>query len=632
MRRLFSILLAVCLFASTGAQAKILIINCQHTAAQDAASRLVELVWDRWMKVTGIQYDVYPSNYLVVKIGSGIYTHHGTAGSDSLDLWDVASQGGYTEAIALNLPNNYYWNTRAKCTTIGMPYFVDYINRNAKFVNGGNSAAFPIPLILPYDGAPYFTLRLGPKFTGVADTTGINIAALSDYQSFLDAEGDSIYITTLASPYVNSVATTDSASWVYPIYWRDVVTRRTLHNREAWCWMTKGAGNHRIIWMVHGEQDVMATMWPAVLGMFEKITPIEFPILALHFGKIAAPEWGASLDTVGLGANFKAIKDYAVANGMKIDLLGLVYNMKEVAASSNAVNRSTAYNYMNAWPNNIRITLCSYESWKPTTYYDWIGSINGASNSEAVSRIKYTQDSTSAPTFYPNISTTRADVYGGYFVQSGTLDRAYDALVALASRGITDIYASGKNNTTSYPGATDRGIIGSQRTWIGTHELRIHAYSGFWRYTLEGAVHNADSLRVAYLSRFASYRADFMRKLLPYTIGTYTTLTDDSGIAITAANGIRVSRSAQYNPGMVLNALTFTGGAGFAVPLVGTSATRSLFLDVMKMMNNQVKMGNYIIDTYGTVKQPAFIYSWMEDVKMDRRNGHKYSGDNVRME
>jgi hypothetical protein len=248
---------------------------------------------------------------------------------------------------------------------------------------------------------------------------------------------------------------------------------------------------------------------------------------------------------------------------------------------------------------------------------------------------------------FPTISRTRVALYGGYLGQATVGTKTDSMLAALAAKGITDVYNFGDGSYgASYPASLLYQVVGAQRTWIGrgssAKEIRFHPMSSYWRYLLETNT-AGDSTRISYLPRglyntgYQWRRADFMKFLVPVTCGYTRTTASQSvgsqGITITSSTYNLATHGAGYQPGMNLPALTFVGGSTAAhFHMAGADSSRSLFLDIMKQINAQVKMANYIVSTYGVVSQPVFQYSWMEDVKHDRRLGRTYSNNHVRKE
>jgi hypothetical protein len=325
---------------------------------------------------------------------------------------------------------------------------------------------------------------------------------------------------------------------------------------------------------------------------------------------------------------------------MKIDLLGLTHSMNAATgAHAHAVFQTTANTYAAAYPNNIRVTPSSDESWLADGYYEWFGQTNATTYGGVagmLARIAATQTGLTAN--YPTMSLTRTYMFNAKFSCATSNTKQDSILMAIAAKGITDIYNIGDGYGEAFPGSQSYNITGSQRTWIGRgvgiKELRLHPMSSFWRYLLQnGDEAYGDTLRLSYLdaARFNDNRADFMKFLVPTTCGYYKTLAGaGQAISLVNANHRIGTHGAGYTPGMHLNALTFTGGSVAkygAYP--GLASTRSLFLDLMKQINNQVRMANYIQATYGTIEQPIFVYQWMEDCKYDRRHGQTYPNNHV---
>jgi hypothetical protein len=656
MKRIITAMLVALIVSTVSVQAKILVINGNTTTAfLTSEGPYVKSVFARWQKVLGFEYDVYDAKYLKTCVACSLYTHHGVAERDTLDILDIAEQGGYSMAILLNLPalgTSFDGNTSSYSTA-------DFINNGwgtassalGQWINRNSVAHhFPIPLFVP---APTSITPTANTFFAVGITGSVEAIArtwtTTHDKSYTDAQGDSIYMGSGPTNITESiVAGNDSLSWVYPLAWRYDAAFDAFGCKPALAWMTVGAGNHKVVYLPYASEYANAFLWPTIIGMFEKITPIDVPILADQFGSASATFWGTSQDTVSLGVNFKAIKDYAVANGMKIDLLGLTWSMKnETGADAHPVFQTTAYTYANQYPGNIRITPLTYEGWG-TSNREWLGAANATTYNGVdgmLGRITLAQAGILAN--FPTISRTRVALYGGYLGQATVGTKTDSMLAALAAKGITDVYNFGDGSYgASYPASLLYQVVGAQRTLIGrgdsAKEIRFHPMSSYWRYMLETNT-AGDSTRISYLPYGAHNtgynwrRADFMKYLVPVTCGYTRTTASQSvgsqGITITSSTYNLATHGAGYQPGMNLPALTFTGGSAAKYPTVtGIDPTRSLFLDVMKMINNQVKMSNYIVDTYGTIDQPVFVYSWMEDCKYDRRLGRTFVNSHVRQE
>jgi hypothetical protein len=649
MKRIIAAILATLLFA-VSVQAKVLVIVANSPAVYlGSDNSYINNIFARWQKILGFEYDTYDANYLRVKAGSGLYTHHGVAGSDSQDVWDIANSGDYSCAILLNLSTYVATTALDEASEFIATGWGTSRSNLGEWANRASVHASPIPLILP---APTYFLVTSGKAWDTAITGQIagktrSWAATHD-RGVVDAQGDSIFTGVQPTNlYEAFVVGSDSLSWVRRLVWRDDdALYDTQSAKPTYLWMTVGTGNHKVVYFPYCANQYNAYLWPTVIGMFEKITPIDVPIVAEYFGSASEAYWGTSEDTVSLGTNFKAIKDYAVANGMKIDLLGLTWSMKrETGAHSHPVFKTTAYTYANQYPGNIRITPSTYESWKDATHYDWLGTQNATSPiySGMLSRMTYTQDSLAA--YFPLISRTRAHVNGGVFAMATNYNKSDSVLTALAAKGIADVYDYGDGSYgAQYPSNSSYHVIGAQRTWIGRgvgiKEMRFHPLS-VWRYTLQ-QTNDAygDTLRISYINtaQYRDNRSDFMRYLIPVNCGYYRTTAEQAvgsqGVNIISATTTNLAtHGAGYQPGIHLNALTFTGGSAAKFPLVtGVDPSRSLFLDMMKQVNGMVKMANYVVDTYGVVKQPVFVYSWMEDVKHDRRGGKTYGNNHVSKE
>jgi hypothetical protein len=381
-------------------------------------------------------------------------------------------------------------------------------------------------------------------------------------------------------------------------------------------WMTVGSGNHRIIYLPNAELNYNSENWLIAFSMFTKVQPVEIPIIAYAFGRGDLTALEVGTDTVQFGAGFKRIKDYAVANGMKIDLACYPYYMQSQNVTA---NKTTATAYADAFPNNIRLTMSAGSSWYPTAYANML---SAGTYAEKVTKIKYTQDSIGV--YFPTMNTTRLESYSAWFA-SGT----DSILSAIANRGITDVYnwgpTTGGSAAPQYPSSASYLIVGPQRTWIndgGTlHEMRFHTIGYIARYTLHETTGSPwtgpDGLRVVYTDTVTANgkRASLVTGLL-------------SGLTF-----------GNVQAGMYLPAFTFCGGSKTSWTASGrdyrrasVDSSRSIFLDMMKQLNSMKRMGDYIVSTYGTTGQSPIIWAWLDEVKWDRRNGRQFPNSHVRME
>jgi len=408
-------------------------------------------------------------------------------------------------------------------------------------------------------------------------------------------------------------------------------------------WMTVGTGSHRIIWIPNADVDWQTGNLLTAFAMFTKATPIEMPVLAYAFGKSDIPSIEAGTDTVQYGAGFKRNVDYAVANGIKLELLCVPYYMQSQNVTA---NKTQAIAYQTAHPDNIRLTISSMYGWAP--YAEDLSIIGSTgSYSQKVKRLQQMQDS--CEVYFPTISTTRFDAYAGRFIDptTGLVD---SVLSVLAARNITDVYCWASNTWAQYPASTVYGILNPSRTWVDDNELRFHpiGYS-YMRYDMQER-NNPDWLKTAYVDTVgassttsSARRAVVNAKYLPYCIGLYKYVngaiygTSDG----TAAVANRVAAQSTFQVGMFLPAMTFCGGskltwknadhtASVTTRRAQVDSTRSVFLDTMKQLNAQKKMSDYIVDTYGTTGNRTFIWSWLSDVNWDRKNARPFPNSNVR--
>jgi hypothetical protein len=532
-----------------------------------------------------------------------------------------AHYGDYDMAVILNMPNVYYLQTQANCTTQGMYHFDHYINRNS-------TRAFPIPLLVPIAGSGflYHATNFATAISGIVECTAYTSGKGEAYK---DAQGDSLYLWTTSNLEEALVVNSDSAtfSWVVPLMGRYTATRNATKTRYSNMWMTVGSGNHRVIYLPNAEVDANMGNWLTAFAMFTKVTPVEIPVIAYAFGRSALGAAEVGSDTVQYAAGVKRNVDYAVANGIKLEL---VCYPRYMHTDPNGVN-AQAVAWQARYPSNIRLTVSSAYGW-PDGADDLVGS---GSYSQKVSRIKYVMDSTA--THFSTIDRTRLDIYSSLF--STTPD---STLMAIVHSGITDVYNWGTASDEQYPGGTTRSILGPRKIMVndaGTlRELRIHSAARMARYDMEENV-TADWIKTAYVdtagassSTSSARRALAIARYLNYSIGNYRYI--DAGAYgtnnATASIANRVTTLGGFSAGIFLPALTFSGSsqlswehddksASVATRMAQVDSTRSVFLDTMKQLNAQKKMGDYIVATYGTTGQGPFIWAWLTDVKWDRR-------------
>ena len=651
MRKLVALFVAL-LFLTSPAHAltgKVLYIVCDKLGiAQNTSAFAVNNIVARCQEVQAWEYETCMSSDTTF-LGS-LYADNPTIAGAQVG----SRYGRYDIAVMLNMPLPSWIKTDANCDTYGMPHFLQMVDRN-------HTWASPIPLLVMSEGFPEVndtTRDDWRKFvTGCHSTTALTAGLGFPYK---DAGGDSLYTLTPTGREEALVFDSDTTmligstlwptTWVKPLFWRSTTNRDASGFRYASCWMTVGTGNHRVIWLPWATDDCRAGMVPIIFSMFTKVRPIELPIIAYAFGRININGSETGKDTVLYGAGFKAVKDYAVANGMKVELACYPYRMKLQGV---AANTTTAVNYATQYPQNIRLTMSSGESWFGTTYYDMKGSANATIYTTTVvaesspNRIKRTQDSCAV--YYPIINTAILDGYDGIFSAASTYNKADSILMALANRNLTDVYNWWTPAySVAYPASVTYQIVGPQRTWINSggtlKEIRFHSINNIARYNIQ-ELDNPDWLKTAYYDTVgtdkASYkRAQFMSLMLPRMLGLYVYIDGaEYSVRGAAAKGARAMATAKYSTGIYLPALTFSGGSKLswagtskATRRAAVDSTRSVFLDVMKMVNNQKKMGDYLVQTYGINGTTPFIYSWMSDVKWDRRNGQAFSNSHASME
>jgi hypothetical protein len=619
-----TLLLVLLLFAlpAHALTGKVLVIVCDKLLNQNAQAYMANNRFSKAHEVQGWDYEtVMFSDTAFI---NSLYATDPVVGG-------VGSRyGDYDMAVILNMPNPYYFQSDANCESQGMYNFNHMINRNSV-------RAFPIPLLVPFGGQgfQYYGTSLAAAYTGIVSSATLTSGKGEPYK---DAQGDSLYLYTTTGLYETLVANSDSTtptnfSWVKPLVWRYTAGREAVKTRYATMWMTVGAGNHRVIWLPYADQDRNTGNWLTAFAMFTKVQPVEIPVVAYAFGPSALGASEVGTDTVQYGAGFKRNVDYAVANGIKLDLACYPYYM---ATDPNGVN-AQAITYQTNYPGNIRLTVSSMYGWSPGA--DDL--ISSGSYSQKLSRIKYVMDPTA--THFPTIDRTRLDVYGSWF--STTPD---SSLMAIVHSGITDVYNWGTAVSAQYPAGALYSILGPRRIFVndaGTlRELRIHSAAHVARYDME-ELGSADWIKTAYVDTVGTdqnsstvRRAKTMALYLNYSIGNYRFIGGavTSNINSTATIANRVNNEGDFAAGMFLPALTFSGGSKLSwAGSTKTSrrakvdSTQSTFLNTMKQLNAQKKMGDYIVATYGTTGQNPLIWAWLDEVKWDRKNNRSFANEHV---
>lgn len=559
--------------------------------------------------------------------------------ADTTAVWAAASSGTYSMAICLNLPPlTSSYDTDAELLAVGWPLLGMYVDR-------GSAKAFPIPLMLPLCSNDMVTTGVwASAYTGQIATATLSGSA-TEYHPFKSESGDSIYCAFSFNGKIEPrVAESDSTGFdfSYPLFWRYTAGTAAVNYKYAHCWMTKGTGAHKVIYLKAAQYNYMQFLWPTVIGMFEKIAPLEFCADAylFGFGSVDASYTGA--DTVGFAAGFKAIKEYCVDNGIKLELSCLPRYMQNKSVPADKV---LSVSYANAYPANIRLTASNPLGWRleGSAYPDYFGGLVTGSYSQKVARIKVMQDSCTV--YFPSINTATIDAYDGIFSNVTTNVRADSSLMAAADRDVTDIY---NDNAIQRPLTLTKHIVGPQRTWVKDiddghlNKIRFHPkYSKFDRYDIQNA-NSADTLKIAYINTaaYSDNRATWQSYIVARLLGQVGYLTSsESEITTSASDCRRLPLRYQPRSGFYLPAYTFAGGSktSYAASFDGTAlakvdSTRSVFLECLQGMNALKSMSDYMITTHGTLKGPAFVWAWRDEVKYDRRNRRQYANDHVSME
>jgi hypothetical protein len=634
MKRFTLFFLALLLFAfpAHALTGRVLVIVCDKLgAASNASAYQANNVFSRCHAVQGWDYETCMASDTSF-IGS-IYQTNPCVGSADTIAGGVklgSRYGRYDMIVWLSVPALGWIASDANCATYGMPHFGQMIDR-------GSAWASPIPMLIPFPDDMDHSGNFAAAYTGVEEVTALTSGKGEAYK---DEQGDSLYLFTTTGQGECRVISADtvgySPHWSHPLMWRSTAARDATTRRYARMWITVGTGNHRVIWLPNATSDLNIGNWLTAFAMFTKVQPIEMPVIAYAFGKVDLTSGEIGADTVQYSAGFKRNVDYAVANGIKLELSCYPYYMQSQAKH---INTTQAIAWQAAYPDNIRLTLSSHYAWSTSGVLSTTGTY-----SQKVARLKMLQDSTGV--YFPTISTTRLDIYDGRFIDA-SLGRADSAVMVLANRGITDAYNWGTADYgVQYPASSIYGVLGAQRTWIGGKELRFHPIGMIARYPLQ-ELNNPDWLKTAYVDTAGTAgtsssvrRAQTIVKYLNYSIGNYKYI--DGAISSnrgTAGLATRVNNHATFQAGAYLPALTFSGGSklSWTTAVRGdcttrraqVDSTRSVFLDTMKQLNAMKRMGDYLVATYGTTGQSPFIWAWLDEVKWDRRNGNQYPNGHV---
>jgi hypothetical protein len=610
MKKLLLALLLVSMCASSPS-AKVLIITSNSASIAGNNSIYLYAIFDRMHKTLGFSYDQ-------------------VLATDTTAVWTMANSGLYSCAIAVVLPDlvDGTFDTEAELAAAGYPYLSMYINRNS-------AKAFPIPLIMPLPTTLVTSNCWATAYTG---QVGQSATATTACLPLTDADGDSIYANCHGDGETRA-RIADSLSWCDPMVWQDVVVGASTQ-KYAHIWRTVGSGNHQVVYIVNAPMSYMQFLFAGVIGMFEKVTPVDLSICADEYGYVAASyaygnnAFGTTVDTVSFAYNLHRISDYIVANGMKVDFLVSGYQMR----TQNKANILTLPTLCAAYPANLRMTHKTDYSWNTTTAKDWLGFSDAGTYSQMVKRISRSIDSTS---LYYSVAENRLSAQCMSYSGSSWV-KTDSVLNAIVDCGVDEIYVVNNSRLgTAMPNSPVYGLIRPGKTWIGEshNEIKCYPIGGNSSQGGSGITATIDSARIYYLPS-ATYMA--ARGLGSAThskvnLGEYIIYGSSSYSYSSLSAGVRKAmRVSGYTPGFAISSGLITGGSrgkGYLPHHYATAdSTQSMFLYFLQEYNNHLKMANNLATRYGTSNSPTFVWSWLNEVKLDRHLGRAFVNSHVRHE
>lgn len=634
MKKLLLALLIVAMCVSSPS-AKILLIT--SNGATDATAQYLMADFHRLYATQGWKYDRVLGNYALTN-----------AEGDTIDSpYIMAQSGEYTEAIVLPLPmiNTDAFNTEIELAAVGYPELPLWVNRNS-------SKPFPIRLIIPIPATLDTTTDgcWGRTISGQRGLTGVETLTA---QPITDADGDSIYVVNHANAYARArVGTTDSISWCEPMIWQDKVVGANLKQKYCYMWRTIGAGNHEVVWVEMAQATWMQPLLAAAIALGEKVTPIDVPLLADNYGYVGSTATGTNsvvfgtagaADTVSFAYNLhRLVKDYVVPRGIKLEFLVSTYQMD----TQNKTNIKALTSLVAAYPDNLRMTHKTDYAWGVTSNRDWLGFADSGTPDQAVylhltQRIGRSIDSTASNGYDVSDDRLYGAVKGYYSGYSGSAARTDSTLLAIVDCGVSKIYVTTNaytGGTIPTSGAQYFGITRSGKTWVGDayEELTMYPLAG--SLLSQGSIETnwgamMDSARIYYLDDVPKNASRAVCDTSPLKLimgqyvnygGTILNTTSSIGWQETVHSGV-------YSPGLLLESGTIMGGSAATFPTyTGVDPTRSMFIDRLVALDEYISMANNLVTRYGDTGQPVFIYSWPDEVNLDRQLGKATINGHVR--
>lgn len=575
-------------------------------------------VWGKVLVITSnSQVDVVSATSLIeecfaINMRTGGVTYDVVLCSDSTTLWDKAISGDYQIAIALHLPDftaSPFYDKGSELDAVGWWRLDDYVNRS-------DSLAFPIPLIIPM---PVGLTSLGCWADSVSGQMGVvphaTYWAAEDYtgedQPLTNANGDSLFLRTHATTLTNPprIATNDSLAWCYPLVWYNCTQPAT---GQVVCpiWMTKGTGNHRVIYVYYAaisfQQGFIMSL---IAGWDSDFQDLEVCEGLYNFGYNAA---GNMTDTTSLGTNLKDIETFVVAEGVKLDIGIDTYHWAVTQADS----MRGKYLFVEDWPvdhpDNFRFFPQGARNWGNNSYWTsyaadlsqatmetYIGnSIDSIENASSLAGRDglATAVVTDRYICYENSGTFRYNIYGD-------ID---EVLKALLKKGVNKLYIMGGVSTDISPSNTYRHLHYPVKTRIKYdattyYDLELYA----WAWNGGSQIAGASDTDQPTIANRGTLNAVWLKRLC----GFYVTNLD----AGPNSDGVKWGT---YRPGMMMDA-NYLGNDNNV-------------LEVMQAMNSYMDAMNYMVTEYGNGTRSSCIgYAWMDDVKWDRYLNRQWHSDHV---
>jgi hypothetical protein len=506
--------------------------------------------------------------------------------------------------------------------------------RVGMYVNRGSARAFPIPLIVPHSGMS----TLGVWAEALTGQIANGPTFSTDGLPIVNAFDDSLYMNIHATGAGTVSRVADSTSWCDALLWVDAAVGASTQ-KYAVVWRTVGTGSHQVVYVKTPAVSYSQFTLAMAIAMFEKVVPYEVCLLMGNYGYVGntTPDgwfsaWGPSVDTVSCAYNLYRIRDYVVANDIKLDFLVDSYNMKTQAKANILLVPTLATQH----PGNIRMTHSTNRAWSNTgsgSDVDWLGYSGNKYYLTINRRIARSLDSASV---YYDIDDDRlvgiGAYYNGYWGSTGKID---SVLRAVTDAGVRDIYTYSNAVALMPPRSVYHGTSTAARTWIGEDYDELRSYA-MGRFASDDLSTTNDTCRIFYINTVArkASRATYSAQISRFMFGEApSTIPASLGDGMTLPRAARIGQPAF---GIMINSSFITGGSrqkGYlpsAYPQA--DSTQSVAMYFIQDMNNRVKMANNVIAEYGTSGSPLFKWAWLDEVKQDRNLGRAFVNSHVRRE